>query len=819
MDPINPPAQPSPSSEEPSPRPSLWKLWQVPVFVVGVAAVLIAYLTRGLIAPDPVRQMHHHLTEARRLLERQDFDPDAALEHARRAVEDLASDPKRAAEAFFLLGSAHLCLADKADAADHWQEAQRCLQEAQHRGLDGDDLARLHYRLAKIGFHLGDNPTLVIAALKANMDADDRAEALSLLSQAYLRLKPPNLTEALNANRQLREEVPQVGEDVLGPAKLAGAKLLLQLNHRAEARKTLEKISEQAPPALLSEKNVLLAELYQEEHKWTEAAALWQAALNDRRLPPTEVGGVLYNLGVCYRRLEQNAAADKAWSECLQRVQGGEGQAAALALAELRLHEGKLEQAVAMLGQAVAKVRKADDWKNPLADLADLRQRFELAMTICRKAQRFDLAVRAAELYERVAAPPKAQVRRAELNGEWAKLAQERARTAKDEAARKSEEATADELLHQAADAHTEAAKLLSDKSDKSERANHLWLSADCSFQGHDYRRAANKLKEIVVREKDNPERLSESLFLLGETCRILGDVESAQTAYKACAERGARFTYRARYQLAMLEVAVGRIDSAVKELEQNLLIDHPDSDPEAQDQSRLALGSLLYQSAASLPQNYRQVVHYLEDHLDRMAKTPESVRARYQLADSYRQLVTHDALNRSARGGGEKMPEEAFAHFLELNKRSWRRAGEEFAKLEKLIEEPQLAVLLSDLQQVAISFHLAECYFELGEYEKALHKYEELAKKWDQSKHALFALGGAVRCLAAVKDFKQMRQRAEIIRGRLDQTNGLSDADRRHWLDWVNIVTAKSQPAEGDAGNEPRSSPEGGPLLEPHQR
>jgi hypothetical protein len=832
MEPNKVPATPSYLGEQRSSSLSLRHLWQVPVFFVGVAALLTTCLMRSLIAPDPVQQLHHHLAEARRLLERDTNDPDGALRHAQLAVENLLYDQGRAAEAFFLLGSAHLRIAEQAGApatSEHWHEARRYLQEAERHGLGGEDVSRLHYRLAKLGFHLGDDPAQVIALLKADMDAaDDRAEALTLLSQAYLRLNPPNLKEALKANKKLREEVPQIGEDVLGPAKLTGAKLLLQLHQREEARKTLEKISDRAPPAVLAEKNMLLAGLYQEEHKWAEAAALWRAVLDEKRVPLTEAGGVLYNLGVCYRRQDQNDLAAEAWDDCKRRSQGEEAQAAALALAELRLHEANPDdKGVALLAEAVAKVRKADDWKNSLMALASVQELFEQAMTIYRQAQRFDLAVRTAELYERVAIPPQAQLRRAELNSEWAKIVRERARAAKDEETRKKEEATADELLRQAAEAHAEAAKLLTEKKACDD---HLWLSAICSYEGHDYPRAADKLREMVEREKDNVDRLSEGLFLLGETCRHLNDVKAAETAYKACVERGARFTYRARYQLAMLEIEAGNIDSAEKELEQNILIEHRDSDPEAQEQSRLALCALLYQKAASLPQFYRKVVLHLEGHIDHCALTPEAVRARYQLADSYRQQVAHDTLNRSAISISEKLSPEAAEHFLELNRHSWTRAAEEFAKVEELIKDPELAKLLSLKQQMEIPFHVAECYFNLGQYEKALQKYEELAKKGGQSQHALLALGWTIRCFGAMGDYERLHRRVAEVRAQLAATEGLSESDRQRWTEWLNQAD-KPLPQESISNssndqpkiiNTPRDEPhtlhDRGPTLEPQR-
>src|SRR5262249_29179235 len=164
----------------------------------------------------------------------------------------------------------------------------------------------------------------------------------------------------------------------------------------------------------------------------------------------------------------------EAWNECLQRCHGEEAQAAALALAELRLREAHAEKAIEMLTQAVAKVRKADDWKSSLLELPRVRELFEQAIAKYREIDRFDLAIQVAELYERVAIPPEAQVRRAELSTEWARAAQKRARSAKDAAARKKDETTADELFRQAAEAHVEVARLIAKKTDRDE---HQWLS------------------------------------------------------------------------------------------------------------------------------------------------------------------------------------------------------------------------------------------------------------------------------------------------------------------------------------------------------
>ena len=260
-----------------------------------------------------------------------------------------------------------------------------------------------------------------------------------------------------------------------------------------------------------------------------------------------------------------------------------------------------------------------------------------------------------------------------------------------------------------------------------------------------------------------------------------------------------------------MLEIEAGHIDSAVHELEQNILIDNGDSDPEALENRAWPFALC----CTKAPPRCRSIIAawcstWRDISITSPIRRSQCARA-YQLADSYRQLSSHDTINRNASGVSEKMNEETFDHFLQLNKRSWTRAVEEFTKLEELIKKPQLATLLSLYQQAEISFHVAKGYYELGEYEKAC----ENTKNWRKSgmiPRALFALGGTIRCFATVKDFKAMRERAEMIRGMLDAIPGLTDANRQQWNEWLKIVTAKYQAQESDSH---RESARPSPVLE----
>jgi tetratricopeptide (TPR) repeat protein len=220
--------------------------------------------------------------------------------------------------------------------------------------------------------------------------------------------------------------------------------------------------------------------------------------------------------------------------------------------------------------------------------------------------------------------------------------------------------------------------------------------------------------------------------------------------------------------------------------------------------------------------------VDRLEGHLDHFALTPESVRARFQLADSYRQLVDHDTPGRNSLNTIKSG--EVNDHYLAINKKMWTRAAEEFAKLEELIKEPELAKLLSLKQQIDIPFYLADCYYNLGEYKNALHKYEDLAKKWGQSPHGLYAFASTMRCFASMGDEERVLKRASEVRHRMDETEGLNDSDRQHYIHWLEAATkpppelsrktSSDQPKIINMDRDrPQIIPERGPILEPQRR
>jgi tetratricopeptide (TPR) repeat protein len=802
---ISPPTDSDRPGADPA-RANARQLWQVPVFVGGVAALLGAVLARPLACGSPGRQLEHNLAAARALVARPDGDAEEALRLAGRAVEAARQAPDRAGEALFLLGCAHVRLAEHqaAPGADeHWRGARQALEEAARQGVPAEDAGKLNFQLGKAGFHTGDAPAVVVSRLAAGVEeAENRVEGYDLLTRACLRLSPPDLGKALEANEKLRQ-VPLAGEEVLAPARLTAGELYLQLGKPERARQVLEKVGEQAPPAVLARARLLRAQSYEDEGKWEQAAPLYKAALADGREPLASPGAVLYHLGLCYQRLEQPPEATAAWEECV-RGKGPAVRAAAVALAELRVQEGQPEKGVGLLAAAVEGLKAPEGWANPLLDLAPARETFERVAAALRGDGRFDLAVRLARGYEKLAAPPRAQVLRGEIAAAWVLSRHEAAARAKTNEEQQAEELAARDLAAQAGAAYGEAAILATDAAARGEC---LWLSAGQYQAGQEYGRAVEQLNRFLQQQPRSP-RQGEGWYLLGEAHAQLGHAAVAMEAYRESIKYPGRFAYQARYRLALVALTAGNLDEAEAALELNLNRLRFDPDADAEEKSLFALGALLYKRG-----NYRMVVRRLEEALGRFAAeagphgkvtaNPEYTRARYQLAESYCQLANQVTQSLFV---DRTLAAETRQHFEE-EKRGWlEKALRELDRLAADLGRPETQGHLNGEQRRQLPFTSARCCFNLGDYEGALRRYEQLSARHQGEPAGLDALAGEVNCYAGMRLVNKVRERLEAVARAVPQTQGLEAADRAAWLKWVQDATRalEQQPEQRTSGGGP---------------
>ena len=725
------------------------------------------------------------LDHARAELSQNNGDVEETANRLQRMLDRGVAD-ELAAETHFLYGTAQLRLAERASgsvAHDYWNRARDQLEEAERLGVAETDKAALQYRLGKVGYHLESDPAKVVERLAGSVGAaDDRAEGLNLLTQAYLRLTPPNLQAALEANEQLR--LLMAPEEVLERARLTGGEILLRMGQPGKAYQVLD-IHPPAPAEILTKARMLRARSKQDEQEWRDAAALWLGVLADPSDAVPEKGLVRYNLGLCYRRIDTPQEAVPVWEECVQQNTGDERAAAALGLAELRLQDDKSDKALELLELALRNVRKPTDWDNKLLDRAQACEIFERGCRTARQSGHFHLALQMVTLYERIAAPGRALVMRGDILSDWGNKRRDEKTTLPPQSA---EETGAQGLFKQAAEAYEQAAK---QTADDPKNGDYLWLAVNRFLDAGEQVRAQGLLDQLFAMTPRPDARLGEGWFLVGECYRKEAQpgaadradkLNAAEGAYHRCIAFQTPFAFSARLQLALFMIEQGNIDEAGKELQGSLTDMSSDEENEIKQRTRFTLIHLSYRA-----KKYKTVVENMERMLEHLPSTREAVQARYELAESYRHLA--DDEDRSLDGMTFK-PEGQDLH-TEIRDGLRKRAAEEYEKLvatdplqellqagvkptkeeyEKLVATDPLQGLLpgetateanaldANARRRDVYYFAALMQFQLGDFDKSLAAYSRMAKRYRGEPDEWIATAGMVSSYTGKGDVNMVR-------------------------------------------------------------
>ena len=760
-------------------------LWQAPLFVLGAAALAAALFGKPLFPSNPLRTVERDLAHARSILAKPDGDADYALKLAKRALEAAEQVPEHKGEAAFLAGLASMKLAEKGPAArapKRWKASRDYLELARQAGVPEDDRSRLLFRLGKAGLRTGAALPGVVADLKASApNAEHRVEAYSLLAEACLRLVPPNVEEALEATAKLRE-LDETPEEVRTAARLRAGELLLRLgkDRAKEARDSLEKIGDRADPATLQRARMLVARSYQEEGDYGEAAKAYEVALAS--LPPAEMPQARFYLGVCYGYLGNADAAIKNWTECQATATGPEKLAASLKLADAYLGDPPDHaKAAEALARAAAVAQQEKQWTNPLLTHKQFLEVFERSLASLRSAGRNDLVFGLADSYARFAPRRQALALKADAAAALALSAKERDDLPK-----------ARELASIAGSMREQMADL--EGLEPGEAGELLYKAALDHLAAGDSKRSAGALVRLVKAKGVRPERLGEAHYRLAEHFRDSGKKAEALEAFHKCMEYQSRWAYLARYRLAMADLEAGRLDAAEAGLVFNVQMLRFFHDPEAQALSLFALGNLLYQK-----REYTHVVRYLQDPVARLKEkspfkdSPDLTRARFQLADSYRQIALRESKSLLMN---ESVSKENREYYEKQHKLRLRQAADEFAALDAYLSTPAGKSQLTRDQRVQVPFITAKCWFNLGgneNREKALKIYEKLIERYPDTVEGLDALAGAVSCHAVMFQEDKVKQRLVQVELLLQQPGIPADA-KKAWGKWVNDATNQLQ-------------------------
>lgn len=776
-------------------------LWQVPLFLLGVTAVVLMGVFRPFRDETGHRQLDRDLGHVREALDEKRPHP---AELAPRAEDALARSEmycRRTGEAHFLLGTIYLRLAGSTpppQAAETWQKAKFHLEQAEVLGVAEADQPRLCQRLGVALHHTNEQPQRVLDYLRRSPEAaDDPGELYALLTQTHLRLPVPDLQAALAANQKLLA-LPTSDDNILAPARLLRGELLLQLKENAEARKVLERIGLAAPPAIRARARLLVAQTYQDEGAWDKAAELWQQILAESSPSPPEVGRIWYALGLCYRQTDRGAEADRAWETAL--AAGGDvTQAAALRLAELRLEGDKRATSLDLYERALQNIKQPQDWRNRFVVIAEVRPLIEAGCRVHREAGDHAKAVRLASLFEQVAVAPAGQIALGEAMQAWADSLNQNGKG--DVAHVRFREAAV--LFESVA-----AARL-----GQPDHAEWLWRCGRCWSLGHEHARTISVL-ERFVKLLAPPERLGEAWYRLAAAHHHQGNAAAAETAWKQCILWPGPYAFQAPYQLAAVQTAKGNVDDAIDILEQNLRRMEPATMGEAHERSLFAVAGLYFQRG-----KFKQAAERYDKALQRYPANAGALIARYHLAECFRHLATLEYQNISSSSWplqeAQQLYRQEYRMHLQKAAANYRKAADLAGGEKEGRLNPTEAMIL-----LRSRFAVADCEFSLDHYDKAAPLYDALARQHADRVEGLIALKQLWRCHGLAGRIDQARATLVLLSKALTDLpetafRGRPEAESRlefkRWLDWAVDQLPKAEgkeTSEAERGGYFASSP-----------
>ncbi len=177
-------------------------------------------------------------------------------------------------------------------------------------------------------------------------------------------------------------------------------------------------------------------------------------------------------------------------------------------------------------------------------------------------------------------------------------------------------------------------------------------------------------------------------------------------------------------------------------------------------------------------------MVEKLGAAVKRYPANPEGARALYHLADSYRRLA--DDAMAAANAVGANVSKEKRDHAMDMHHVYMTNAANMFLDLAALMDRPEGKDLLTVEERVQVPFLAADCLFDLGKYDDARNAYQILAERYPGRLEGLNALGGLVRCYAAVGDTAAVQKRLTEIDALLPR---MPKQVQDQWSQWLTVA------------------------------
>jgi TolA-binding protein len=634
------------------------------------------------------------------------------------------------------------------------------------------------------------------------LNGERAAEIHHLLASSYLLDADPKPGEALAENSAALAQ-SELSLELKTQLLFQRAEIFVALGQYTQCNETLRKLAphlQQGAEAMLLRGQALIAEARKLKEDSARAGngkrALekYQEAVKDLRLAQssdTAAGQItrkaVYLIGVCFLETGDQRAAGNQFDRAFKLFSGTpEATAAALQRAELARQQGHHDQAMVDYHQMVDSIGSVERYVNPWLRLDEIRTRLIAAYQQYLDAQSFGLCLELAHMVRPLFPRERTMELTAESYRAWGHSLLEqadRAGLSKSDALRREGRAQ----MRQAANTYRDlAASMISQRRYPDE----LWNAVQTYAEGHDYRHAAEMLKEYLRSEPHR--RHAEALVSLGECMLALEQYDEAVKVCNDCIvfhpQDAAAF--RARLLASRADVEKGDLRQAEAMLRENLQGELLTPESTEWRESLFDLGRLLYNA-----HRYEEAIARMEEAVARYPDSPRVLESQYLTADSFRQIAL--AIETSL---SQILVENTRTARSKQIRESQALALERFEKIQGVLSQRQEISELTAMEKVILrnsQFAAGGLLFDLGRYEESIRAFNTAANRARNTPEALEAyaqIASAYRRLGKLVEARMVIEQAKAMLNHVKNESSFTqntNYNRKEWAERLDRLGA----------------------------
>jgi tetratricopeptide (TPR) repeat protein len=334
--------------------------------------------------------------------------------------------------------------------------------------------------------------------------------------------------------------------------------------------------------------------------------------------------------------------------------------------------------------------------------------------------------------------------------------------------------------------AYSRALTLLDDKT----YGDALWHGIDLYDQAGDLRRAITAL-QLFVAERPEDSLTPEALLRLGRAYQAAGMFDKAVATFQQIQFRYSKSFAASKCAVPLAQAYLAKGPDFYAKAETVLLSvleNNPVLTPEAQEfrQSLFELAGLYYRTS-----RFEEAVSRLEELVNRYPDEQRLGQLLFLMADSYRKSAN---LLR-ARVAATTNPSDAAEALAAKRERLAKARGLYERTIDAFRASPP-GTDLDRLYQKLSYFYRADCVYDLGNYDDAIHMYDAAAFRYQEDPAALAAYVQIVNANCALGRMDEARtanERAKWLLKRMPAEafdNGAFTMPKEYWDQWLKWST-----------------------------